>query len=93
MAAQTELEISISEEAGYADAAGAVVAKAREAFDSLANLLSDAVRPLRLNLIETAASADEVELKLDIALKADGKWIVMSMQGGATVSVKLVWKK
>ena len=93
MSTQTELEISISERAGYADATGSIGAKAKEAFDSLGNLLSDAIAPLRQKLIETAASADEVELKLDLALKAGGKWVVMSMEGGATVSVKLAWKK
>jgi hypothetical protein len=90
---QTELEISVSEQAGYLSTAGALGEKAKEAFDSLGNLLSDAIEPLRNKLIETAASADEVEIKLDLALKAGGKWVVLSMEGGATVSVKLVWKK
>lgn len=90
---QTELEISISEQAGFSDAVGAIGEKAKEAFDSLGNLLSDAVAPLRQKLIDTASSADEVEIKLDLALKAGGKWVVLSMEGGATVSVKLVWKK
>lgn len=93
MAMQTDLEISISERAGFADAAGTVGEKAKEAFDSLGNLLSEAIAPLRQKLMATVESADEVEIKLDLAMKAGGKWVVMSMEGGATVSVKLVWKK
>jgi hypothetical protein len=93
MAGQNSLEISFSQDAGFADAAGAVGAKAKEAFDALGVLLSDAIAPLRQKLAETSASADEVELKLDLALKAEGKWVIVSMEGVATVSVKLVWKR
>lgn len=93
MSDEDYLEISVSQQAGFADATGVVGEKAKEAFDTLGTLLSDAIAPLRQKLIDTAASADEVELKLDLALKAGGKWVVLSMEGGATVSVKLVWKK
>lgn len=93
MSSQSDLEIVVSQEAGFADASGSIGEKAREAFDSLGSLLSDAIAPLRQKLAETAASADEIELKLDLALKAGGKWVVVSMEGAATVSVKLVWKK
>lgn len=93
MSTQAELEISVSEHAGFSDASGVMGEKAKEAFDSLGNLLSDAIAPLRQKLIATTASADEVEIKLDLALKAGGKWVVLSMEGGATVSVKLVWRK
>lgn len=93
MSSQNGLEIVVSQEAGFADASGSVGEKAKEAFDSLGTLLSDAVAPLRHKLAETAASADEIEIKLDLALKAGGKWVVVSMEGTATVSVKLVWKK
>jgi hypothetical protein len=93
MSNQDSLEISVSQDAGFADGAGAVGAKAKEAFEDLGVLLSDAIAPLRQKLAETSASADEVELKLDLALKTGGKWVVVSMEGSATVSLKLVWKK
>lgn len=93
MTEQNSLEISITQGAGFAGATEAVAEKAKEAFDTLGTLLSDAIAPLRNKLAETAASADEVELKLDLALKAGGKWVVVSVEGGATVSMKLVWKK
>lgn len=93
MSSQNGLEIVVSQESAFADASGSVGEKAKEAFDSLGTLLSDAVAPLRQKLAETAASADEIEIKLDLALKAGGKWVVVSMEGTATVSVKLVWKK
>lgn len=93
MPTQSDLEISVSQQAGFADASGSIGERAKDAFDVLGTLLSDAIAPLRQKLTETAASADEVELKLDLALKAGGKWVIMSMEGGATVSVKLVWKK
>jgi Trypsin-co-occurring domain 1 len=88
-----DLEISVSQHAGFADASGAIGEKAKDAFDSLGSLLSEAIEPFRRKLADTAASADEIELKLDLALKGGGKWIVVSMEGSATVSVKLVWKK
>jgi hypothetical protein len=93
MSGQNDLEIVVSQAAGFSDASGSIGEKAKEAFDSLGTLLSEAVAPLRQKLAETAASADEIELKLDLALKAGGKWVVVSMEGTATVSVKLVWKK
>jgi hypothetical protein len=93
MNSQHDLEIEVSQTAGFSDASSSVGEKAKEAFDSLGTLLSDAIAPLRQKLAETAGSADEIELKLDLALKAGGKWVVISMEGSATVSVKLVWKK
>jgi hypothetical protein len=93
MSNQNDLEIIVSQSSGYANAADAVGEKAKEAFDSLGTLLSDAIAPLRRKLAETVESADEVEIKLDLALKGGGKWVVVSMEGTATVSVKLVWKK
>lgn len=93
MTEQNSLEISTFQQAGVADAVGSVGEKAKEAFDTLGTLLSDAIAPLRHKLAETAASADEVEIRLDLALKAGGKWVIVSMEGSATVSVKLVWKK
>ncbi|MEK8034868.1 CU044_2847 family protein [Ideonella sp. DXS29W] len=93
MSSQSDLEIAVSHAAGFSDASSPVGEKAKEAFESLGSLLSEAVAPLRQKLAETAESADEIELKLDLALKAGGKWVVISMEGTATVSVKLVWKK
>jgi hypothetical protein len=93
MSEHASLEISVTQQAGYADAGGSVGVKAKDAFDALGSLLSDAIEPFRKKLTETVASADEIELKLDLALKGGGKWIVVSMEGAATVSVKLVWKR
>ena len=42
MSAQTKLEIFVSEQADFADAAGAVGVKTRQAFDSHGNSLSNA---------------------------------------------------
>ena len=93
MPTQASLEIAVTNQAGYANAAGAVGEKAKDAFDALGSLLSDAIEPFRKKLAETLASADEMELKLDLALKGGGKWVIVSMEGAATVSVKLVWKR
>jgi hypothetical protein len=93
MSNQPFLEITVSQNAGYSDAAGTLKENAKEAFDTLGTLLTEAIIPFRKKLAETAESADEIELKLDLALKGGGNWVVVSMEGGATVSVKLVWKK
>ena len=93
MSEPRSLEITIAEAAGFADAAGAASEKAKDAFDALGSLLSEAVEPFRAKLTETLSTADEVELKLDLALKGGGKWVIVSMEAAATVSVKLVWKR
>lgn len=87
------LEISLSPQAGFSDAGDTLGIKAKEAFDALGTLLTEAIEPFRQKIAATTASADEIEVKLDLALKGSGKWIVVSVEGGATVSVKLVWKK
>lgn len=87
------LEILVSKEAGYADAGGTMSEKAKEAFDSLGALLTEAIEPFREKLNKTTAAADEIELKLDLALTVGSKWVVVSAEGGATVSVKLIWKQ
>lgn len=87
------LEIAVSANAGYSDTSDSVAERAKDAFDALGSMLSSAIEPFRSKLAESAASADEVELKLDLALKGSGKWIVVSMAAEATVSVKLLWKK
>jgi len=93
MPVHDDLEISVSSTAGFSSTDSDLAMKAKEAFEELGTLLSEAVAPLRQKLVDTANSADEVEVKLDLALKASGKWIVVSMEAGATVSAKLVWKK
>jgi Trypsin-co-occurring domain 1 len=90
---EASLEIYVSPQAGFSDAGGSVGAKAKEAFDALGTLLTDAIEPFRQKIATATASADEIEVKLDLALKGSGKWVVVSVEGGATVSVKLVWKK
>ena len=86
------LEIAISPTAGYSDT-GKLTQQARDAFDSLGSLLSDAIEPLRKKLAEAAASAAEIEVNLALALAGGGNWVVVSMEGSATVSIKLVWRK
>lgn len=87
------LEISISEYAGAAGHGGTVEARAKEAFETLGTLLSDAVAPLRKQLIDASDAADEVELRLDLALRSGGNWVILSMEGSATLSVKLLWRQ
>jgi NTP-dependent ternary system trypsin peptidase co-occuring protein len=72
---------------------GAAFAKAREAFDALGTLLTDAVEPFRKKVRDVAESADELEVRMDLALKGEGKWVVVSVGGSASVSVRLVWKR
>jgi hypothetical protein len=93
MSGQTSLEIMTTDQAGYASAAGTVGEKAKEAFEALGSLLCEAIGPFKEKLVETTTSADEIEVKLDLALRGGGKWVVVSMEGAATVSVKLVWKR
>jgi hypothetical protein len=93
MESRHELEIAVSQEAGLADASGGVGQRAKEALDELGNLLSEAIAPLRERLERAAATADEVEIRLSLALKANGNWVVISAGAAATVQVKLAWKK
>lgn len=93
MSDQKSLEISVSQSAGFANAADSIGENAKNAFDSLGSLLTEAIEPFRKKLTESMSSADEIELKLDLALKGGGKWVVVSMEGTATVSVKLLWKR
>lgn len=88
----SSLEIYVSKDPGFANAAENAVESAKDAFDALGTLLSEAIEPFRKKIATTTDSADEIEVKLDLALKGTGKWIVVSVEGGATVSVKLVWK-
>jgi hypothetical protein len=87
------LEIVISPDTGYSDAGGLSAVKAKEALDSLGNLLIDAIEPFRRKIEERAASIHEIELRLELSLKGEGKWIVVSASAGATVGVKLIWRK
>lgn len=87
------LEIVLSPGAGFAGAGEVAVAKAREAFDALGELLTDAIEPFRQKVHETADSADELQIRMELSLKGEGKWVVVSMGGAATVSVTLLWKK
>jgi len=93
MSRQESLEISVSPSAGFSGAADDVGEKAKDAFEALGTLLSDAMEPFRKRVLEAGQTADEMELKLDLALKGGAKWVVVSMEGAATVSVKLVWKQ
>ncbi|PTR10225.1 hypothetical protein C8R32_102315 [Nitrosospira sp. Nsp5] len=93
MAEQHSLEIAFMQEAGFASAGELVGEQAKEALDSLGTLLRDAIAPLRQKLADSATSADEIELTLGVGLKAEGKWIIASMEGTSTITVKLVWKK
>lgn len=34
----------------------------------------------------------EVEIGLDLALKAEAKWVVVSAAAEATIRIKMVWK-
>lgn len=93
MDTRRELQIEVSQAAGFADAEGPFGAGAKEAFETLGDVLADALAPLRQKLGDAAAAADQIEVKLDLGLKAGGKWVVVSMEGSATVSVKLVWNR
>jgi hypothetical protein len=87
------LEIYVSPHAGFSDAGDSLTTKAKDAFDALGTLLTEAIEPFRQKIAAATASADEIEVKLDLALKGTGKWVIVSVEGGATVSVKIVWKK
>jgi hypothetical protein len=90
---QTELTILPVEVGGYSGAGGTSGGVANQAFELLGELLSKSVAPLRDKLITTADGADEVELSLSLAMTMEGKWVVVSTTGSATLSAKLVWKK
>jgi hypothetical protein len=87
------LEIVVTPESGFSAAGTANTERAREAFDALGTLLVDTLEPFRNKISGAVASASEVELKIDLALKGEGKWVVVSLGASASVSVKLVWKK
>jgi hypothetical protein len=90
---QTELTILPVEVGGYSGVGTTATGAANHAFEVLADLLSKSVAPLRDKLITTANGADEVELSLSLAMTMEGKWVVVSTTGSATLSAKLVWKK
>lgn len=92
MAPEGTLDIAISPNAGFSDTGGIAAERAKDALDSLATLLSDALESFRKKVAAAAGSAAEIELSLALALKGSGKWIVVSIEGGATVSVKITWK-
>src|SRR5262245_51479662 len=91
--ANETLEIVVSPGAGYAGAGESAAAKAKEAFSALGALLTDALEPFRAKVRAVAESADELEVRMDLALKGEGKWVVVSAGASASVSVRLVWKK
>lgn len=70
---QGSLEILISPESGFSATGGAYAAKANEAFDALGALLTDAIEPFRKRIAEATASADELELRLDLSLKGEDR--------------------
>ena len=88
-----ELEIQISPEAGFAAANGKNIATAREAFDTLGTVLTEAIAPFKQKFSSVLGAADEVELNLSLALKGEGKWVVVSLSAEATASIKVTWKK
>lgn len=90
---ENSLEIVITPGAGYSATGDATLTRAREAFNALGALLTDAIEPFRKKVSEAAASIDEVELRLELSLKGEGKWVVVSLGATATASVKLVWRK
>lgn len=90
---QQDLTIVPVDASGYADAAGAAGVAATKAFEALGKLITTAIAPLRKTLTEAIDSADEVELSLSLAMTVEGKWVILSSSGNATISAKLVWKK
>jgi len=90
---QTELTILPVEGGGYSGAGTASGQVANHAFELLGELLSKSIAPLREKLTTTSNGADEVELSLSLAMTMEGKWVVVSTTGSATLSAKLVWKK
>lgn len=87
------LEIVISPDAGYAGNGEAALVKAREAFDALGTLLTEAVEPFRRKVRDVAESADELEIRLNLSLKGESKWVVVSVGASASVAVRLLWKR
>ena len=69
------------------------MAKAKAAFDSLASTLRDAILPMQQALSLSEHAPSEVEIRLELALKGETKWIVVSTGAQATIGVKLVWKR
>lgn len=93
MAQEPTFKIVVAQQSGFSGALGGVTDNAKDAFDALGSMLSDAIGPFRKILNESLDSANEVELRLDLAFTGGGNWIVVSASGSATLSVKLVWKR
>jgi hypothetical protein len=93
MASKPALEIAVVPVSGFASATAGAGENAKQAFDTLGAVLADAIAPLREKLASGVAAADEIELETELALKAGGSWVVVSMEGTATVKVRLLWKK
>lgn len=88
-----DLQIVISRDAGFADAGGPLLAKAKEAFEALGKSLRDSLSPLKNQLKQAELAPDEIELSLELVLKGGSNWVVVSGSGEATVGVKLLWKR
>ncbi|MCC7539347.1 MAG: hypothetical protein IT379_24195 [Deltaproteobacteria bacterium] len=89
-----ELEIIVAPEGGYSAAGEQPLAlKARGAFETLGEVLAGSVGPLLSKISHADLSPDELELRFDLALKADCNWVVVSAGAQATVSATLKWKK
>lgn len=82
------LEIQISPTSGYAASGEKTVARAKQAFQTLGDLLEDAIQPFR----EKVKNVDEMEIGMNISLKGESKWVIVSASAEASVHVKLTWK-
>jgi hypothetical protein len=86
------LEIQVVPQPGFATASGVPVAKAKEAFDALGDLLAESLQPFHQKLAAVQGKADEVELQFGVSLKAEKDWVVVSGEVGATITLTLLWK-
>ena len=86
-----KLEIEAVPGPSYAPTNELPVAQAKEALEGLGKALAESVPPL-LQQLSRAKAADEIELELGVSLKAEKKWVVVSAEAGATITLRLLWK-
>jgi hypothetical protein len=87
------LEVVVTQAAEYANAGQALTVKAEESLQQLGALVAKAAAPMGQAIFKDEAAPNEVEVTLQLALKGESKWLVVTAVGEAAVTIKLSWVK
>lgn len=91
--AEPTLEIVITPTAGFADAGKEQLRSAKSSFDGLGQMIKESILPMYPQIRDSSNAPSEMEVRLELKLKGEAKWVVVSASGEATTAVRLVWKR